>query len=111
MTEQIERIETDHRELLQAYRNEPPFKKAVDAFSDAKNGFSEPWDLCVGRFRNLRHFAGGLASMFSNTATVESDFSIIGFKKNVYRQSLTDFSLEGILHAKQFYTLRALSDN
>lgn len=110
-TEQIDHIETDHRELLQAYRNEPPFKKAVDACSDAKTGFSEAWDLCLGRFRYLRHFVGGLASMFPNTATVESDFSLIGFEKNVYRQSLTDFSLEGILHAKQFDTLRALSAN
>ena len=49
--------------------------------------------------------------MFPNTATVESDFSLIGFEKNVYRQSLTNFSLEGILHAKQFDTLCALSAN
>ena len=40
--------------------------------------------------------------MFPNTASVESDFSLIGVEKTVYRQSLTDFSLEGILHAKQF---------
>ena len=110
-TEQIELIETDHRELLQAYRNEPPFKKAVDACSDAKNGLSEAWGLFLGRFRDQRHLAGGLASMYSNTETVESDLSLIGFEKIVYRQSLTDFSLEGILHAKQFDTLRASSAN
>ena len=54
-------------------------------------------------------FAGGIASMLPNTATVESDFSVIGAEKNMFRQSLTDFSLEGILHAKQFESLRSLS--
>jgi hypothetical protein len=58
--------------------------------------------MANGRFPVLQQFAGGLASMFPNTATVESDFSLIGWEKNAYRQSLTEFSLEGILHAKQF---------
>ena len=58
--------------------------------------------MCQGRFDSLRQFAEGLASMFPNTASVESDFSLIGVGKTVYRQSLTDFLLEGILHAKQF---------
>ncbi len=69
----------------------------------------EGWALCRNRFDKLQLFAGGLASMFPNTATVESDFSVIGAKKNVYRESLTDFSLKGILHAKQFESLRSLS--
>jgi hypothetical protein len=46
---------------------------------------------------------------FSHTATVESDFSIIGWEKDDYRADLTDFSLEGILHCMQFKTLKALS--
>eukprot|EP00171_Calliarthron_tuberculosum_P001426 IDg1426t1 len=77
--------------------------------SDASTGFDEGWRLCQGRFGTLRQFAGGLASIFPNTATVESDFSVIGTENNVYRQSLTDFSLEGIRHAKQFESLRSMS--
>ena len=57
----------------------------------------------------LQLFAGSLASMFPNTATVELDFSIIGAEKNVYHQSLTNFSLEGILHTKQFKVLPSMS--
>ncbi|KAG2965390.1 hypothetical protein PC129_g18885 [Phytophthora cactorum] len=51
-----------------------------------------------------------LASTFPNTATVESDFFIMGWEKYVYRKSTTDFSLEGVMHAKQFKALRQLAD-
>ena len=60
--------------------------------------------LCLptnNRFPWLQSFCIGLASAFPNTATVESDFSIIGWEKSDDRHDLTDFSLEGILHAKQ----------
>ena len=108
-TEQIDQIEEDHRELRRAANSDVRFKELLGGCSDAKTGFMEGWTLCQGRFDKLQLFAGGLASMFPNTATVESDFSIIGAEKNVYRQSLTDFSLEGILHAKQFEALRSMS--
>ena len=39
---------------------------------------------------------------------MESDFSVIGFEKDDYRQSLTNFSLEGILQCKQFDLLNEI---
>ena len=63
--------------------------------------FEAGWKPCNGRSPALRSFAGTLATMFPNTATVESDFSLIRLQKTDYRTSLTDFSLEGCLHAKQ----------
>ncbi|KAI9908607.1 hypothetical protein PsorP6_016339 [Peronosclerospora sorghi] len=105
---QIDQVEQDHRDLLSAYRGEPVFKNALDNCSDANTGFNDDWGLCIGRFDYLRDFLGGLDPMLPNTATVESDFSLIGYEKDEYRNSLTDFSLEGILHAKQLDTLRAL---
>ena len=56
----------------------------------------------------LQQFCGGLATAFPNTATVESDFSVIGWEKDDTRRDLTDFSLEGILHSKQFRELKKL---
>lgn len=47
--------------------------------------------------------------MFPSTATMETDFSVIGAEKSVHRQSLADFFFEIILHAKQFESLRCLS--
>ena len=38
---------------------------------------------------------------------VESGFSIVNFE-NDYRAALTDLSLEGILHSKQFTTIQSL---
>jgi hypothetical protein len=108
-TQQIDQIEEDHRELRRVANSEAHFKELLGRCSDVKTGFMEGCALCQGRFDKLQLFAGGLASMFPNTATVESDFSIIGAEKNVYRQSLTDVSLEGILCAKQFETLRSMS--
>ena len=105
---QIDQVEQDHRDLLSAYRGEPVFTNALNNCSDASTGFNDGWALCQGRFDYLRKFVGGLATMFPNTATVEADFSLIGYEKDEYRNSLTDFSLEGILHAKQFDTLRDL---
>lgn len=107
----IDLIERDHRDLQRAYRSERWLREALDKCSDTSTSFDEGWSLCKGKFGELRQFAGGLASMFPNTATVEADFSLIGGHKTVYRTSLTDFSLEGILHAKQFDLLRSLSGN
>jgi hypothetical protein len=108
---EVEMIEREHRELLLAYRTESVFKAGVNKCSDASTSFLKGWDLTTGRFQKLRQFCGGLASMFPNTATVEADFSLIGWEKDDYRQSLTDFSLEGILHAKQFDYLRSLAQH
>ena len=106
---QIEHIEQDHRDILYASRSEALFKELLVKCSNTSTSFDEGWGLCQGWFDSLRQFAGGLASIFSNTASVESDLSLIGVEKTVYRQSLTDFSLEGILHAKKFESLRAMS--
>ena len=46
-------------------------------------------------------FGDGLASVFPGTRTVESDFSVLGWEKNVHRACLSDLALDGILHSKQ----------
>lgn len=106
---QIDQIEDDHRELRHWADNEVQFREILSKCSDGTTGFVEGWRLCHGRFDKLRQFAGGLATMFPNTATGQEDFSIIEAEKNVRRHSLTDFSLEGILHAKQFEALRSMA--
>ena len=106
---QMDQIKEDHQKLLRAVSSESQFKASLLERSDCKTTFRESWALYRNRFDKLQLFAGGLNSMFPNTATVESDFSVIGVKKNVYHKSLTDFLLEGILHAKQFESLCSLS--
>lgn len=104
-------ISTEFSQFLRAFREEPQFKEAVLSALDEHGvaGFKDAWEPTSGRFPLLQKFCGGLASAFPNTATVESDISVIGWEKDESRTDLTDFSLEGILHAKQFHALRKLS--
>lgn len=57
--------------------------------------FEEAWKATDGRFPVLQEFTGGMATVFPETA------SVLGWEKNEYCQSFTDFSLECILQSKQ----------
>ena len=71
-------------------------------------GFKDSWPYTGSHFPVLRYFCGGLATVFPDTTTVESDFSIVKYDNDDLRNSLTDSSLEVILHAKQFRILQAI---
>ena len=104
----IEIIELDFQDLRSAYERESALKQALDQ-CDAKTTFEQGWGYVQERFENLKRFCGGLATAFPGTSTVESDFSIVKWEKDDCRISLTDFSLEGILHAKQFTRLQSMT--
>jgi len=107
---QIHQIEKDFVDLSRTYRQEDVFTFAADACNDLNTDFAAGC-MTTGagdRFPALCQFCGDLASSFPNTATVESDFSIIESEKDDYRKSLRDFSLEGILHTKQYQALKKL---
>lgn len=58
----------------------------------------------------LEQFSGGIATVFTNSIYVEFDPSVFGWEKYEYRNYLTDFSLKGIMHFKQWKHLQALSN-
>ena len=74
------------------------FKKKISSKLVAASAVS-------GRFSNWREFSGGLATVFPGTAVVESNFSALKYKKNSFRTSLLDLTLEGIMHSKQYNVL------
>jgi len=104
---EIDVIEQEFEELQSTYHRESSFKAVLDACGP-HTSFEEGGKLTQDRFCFLREFCGGLATAFPGTSTVESDFSIVKWEKDVGRVSLTDFSLEGILHAKQFKLMRSI---
>ena len=53
-------------------------------------------------------FAGGLASPFPQTATVESDFSIVKYGTVNSRGRLKNYSLEGIMQCKEHITIKCI---
>jgi hypothetical protein len=46
--------------------------------------------------------------MFSNTTSVESDFSILKWEMDEFRTSLMHLSLEGVFQSKQMALLRSV---
>lgn len=104
----IVKLEHQHHQLLLAYQHDTAIKLAFNN-CDGSTSFEAGWLIVQEKkFDILRDFCGGLASVFPNTASVESDFSILGWEKNEYRKSLTDLSLEGIIHCKQYELLSSL---
>jgi hypothetical protein len=55
------------------------------------------------KYKELASFAVGLASIPPGTHTVEGDFSTLKGIKDPSRSSLSNYALEGQLHAKQFF--------
>lgn len=103
----FQRVQEQHRLLSTAYSIEDVLHQQMELQNDHMS-FEEGWKVVDGRFKELQEFCGGLATIFPGTSTVESDFSIINYEKNQYRSALTDLSLEGILHCKQFPKLQKL---
>jgi len=109
--EDISKLDIQHSDLLFAYRHEPTLRTALEGCDD-QTSFEDGWKIVsdeTRKFDILREFCGGIATVFPNTGTVESDFSVLGWEKDEYRQSLTDLSLEGIMQCKQFELLADLT--
>ena len=70
--------------------------------------FEQCWAPLGNDYEDLQQFCGGIASVMPGTSSVESDFSLINWTKDPSSQSLTDFSLESILHCKQYRYLSKL---
>jgi len=97
----IAEIETQHRELRIVYFQEPALRAALDKYEEVSiKSFDTVSAIVEGRFEILRDFCVGIATVFPNTASVESDFSILGWEKDKHRLSITDLSLEGIMHCQ-----------
>jgi len=99
---QLEELFDDFKHTLHSV---PQIKEAVNNEKEMGT-FEEAWAMFDAKFDPLKDFFGGLGSVFPGTATVESDFSLINWEKDEYRSWLTDLSLEGILHSKQYFDLQ-----
>jgi hypothetical protein len=100
LDEKIDLIEQHQQKLFNAYKREPSSKLLIDR-QDHTTFFNTGWDVLKGRFEHLRMFCSGLANAFANITSVESDFSILKWEKDDFRQSMMNLTLEGIFQAKQ----------
>ncbi|ETM30588.1 hypothetical protein L914_21736 [Phytophthora nicotianae] len=106
--EQIDAIEQEHSALCDQYRRHEQFRRSIDNDIEKVCTFEDAWNNADGKFPILKRFAGGLATTFPGTSTVESDYSILKWEKPPSKSRLTSFSLEGLLHAKQFALLNSI---
>ncbi|ETI35453.1 hypothetical protein F442_18064 [Phytophthora nicotianae P10297] len=106
---EIHQISKEFVKLQRCCEREDELGKVIRAAEDNYTSFDQAWAVVGAEFPALMQFCGDLASTFPNTSTVESDFSIMGWEKDTYRRSLSNFSQEGILQAKQFEEVRGLS--
>lgn len=102
-------IEEEFRKLREDYRDNKTFRSSLEAAASnvKKQSFEEAWKPATG-FPTLKMYCGCLASVMPGTSSVEADFSIIHWTKDPNTSSLTDFSLESILHCKQHKRLKMM---
>jgi len=74
--------------------------------SSAVQSFGECWSSLRSKFEHLQRFCGAIASIMPSTSSVESDFSLINWMNDPNLKSLSDLSLESLLHCKQHWKLR-----
>jgi hypothetical protein len=106
-TDRLDSIVNQQKTL--AAKDDPLVVKDL-AGCDSNTPFNDAWALpsIDGKLNDLVEFAGGYASVFPNTSTVEADFSHLKYEKDVWRKSLSDLSLQGILHCQQLPTIEAI---
>jgi len=98
---QIDLVADEHKALIHAHRCEPVLKDDIDSLSSSSS-FKDGWSLLGARFLNLMEYCGVIATLFPGTSTVEFDFSIMRWEKDLFRKHLSNFGLEGVMQAKQF---------
>eukprot|EP00171_Calliarthron_tuberculosum_P000595 IDg595t1 len=100
----IQDVCKQHKVLIRIISTEPSLRTQLE--SKVKKGFSAAWAPMGSRVASLRTFAAGIATVMPTTSRVEGDFSLMGYRRNEYCSGLTDFSLEGVMHAKQYDALQ-----
>jgi hypothetical protein len=105
---QIDQLEDLFDDFKQLLRSVPQILQSVNDEKETET-FDNAWAMFDNKFNPLKDFFGGLGTVFPGTATVESDFSLINWEKDEYQSWLTDLSLEGILHSKQYFDLQNIA--
>ena len=110
----VEKIDEQFQRLRLECREVAGFKQRLEDCHVGSNclpSFAESWQPLGKKYDALKEFCGGIASVMPTTASVEGDFSIINWTKDPFSRKLTDFSLEAILHCKQYHRLHDFISN
>ncbi|CAI5737900.1 unnamed protein product [Peronospora destructor] len=100
--EKMKMIQSEYKEFMLAVGREHILGSVLKKH-DRDTDISFAWSCVNGRFRMLQEFFGGLASVIPDMSAgaLSVDMTWLNWEKPDYRQTMVDFALEGILHAKQ----------
>jgi hypothetical protein len=96
----VSKVCEQHKALIRTIELEPVLRARLER--ESKKEFSVARSGVGSRFSELQTFAAGIASVMPTTSRVEGDFSLMNYRRNEYCANLTDFSLEGVMHSKQY---------
>jgi hypothetical protein len=102
----LQQVCQQHKELVRVVTQEAPLSTKLHTKMLTGMVFSKSWAPCGSRFKELRQFVAGLATVMPTTSRVEGDFSLMCYRRNSYASGLTDFALEGAVYAKQYDDLQ-----
>lgn len=85
-----------HQDLLGVYGFQCPVQNQINADNGTVR-FNIWWEPFRALFKYLKDVSTVLSCMFPSSVNVEANLSVIKWKKNPYKMSLTNFSLEEIL--------------
>lgn len=103
---ELPKITEERYQLLRAFAKEPSLKSSLE--SVAHKPSHQAWEPERRCFQSQRLYAAGLACMMPTTGRVESDISFMSYRKNEYKTTLSDFSLEGAMFSGQLKQLEHL---
>jgi hypothetical protein len=93
--------------LLKAYNIDNVLRAAIDNHNVVMT-FNDAWGCAPGQYECLRSFCDGLATVFANTTSIKSDFSILKWEMDANCTALMHLLLEGIFQAKQRALLQSM---
>ena len=107
---EVEKIDNQFRNLHLAFKDQSGFSQMLQNAQECSTvqSFEQFWSPLGSEFEDLQRFCGAISSIMPGTSSVKSNFSLINWTKDFSSKSLTDFSLESILHCKQYQKLRDL---
>jgi hypothetical protein len=103
--DEIDMIEKANQALRSAFHSEVGLKEKI-ALQDHETMFNVGWGTFNGQFSYLRQFVAGLGSVFANTASVESDFSVLKWEMDEFRSSMASLTLRAFSSQNSAHSCR-----
>ena len=100
----MNKVTDEHKKLQQLVTSDEELSSLLTV--EQRKEFSTAWKPVGLRFPTLQNFCCGIATVIPTTSCVEGDFSLMHYRKDDHCARLSEFSLEGCLHAKQFQSLK-----